>query len=180
MADWRYGPSFNRERENLDSNMKHDFQSPWEEELHKRFKNLPELQAPQALIPGVMAKIENREQKSWYRQSLYNWPIFAKVVACGVLAGLGVLAFAVFDFGWNSAFLVDAKTQVESFLTYIDNLVSATGRAAVVMGRSFLGSYALFVLLIAFFSYGMFFAAGTFIWKTFTRPAEPLSKERIF
>lgn len=61
--------------------------------LHAQLRQLPDCQAPPALVPGVLEAIRARAEVPWWRQSWWHWPLTAKVAfAACALAFVGLLA----------------------------------------------------------------------------------------
>ena len=145
--------------------MKHEFEYEWEKELDQRLKNLPEKKAPDSLIANVMAEIDRRSQKAWYQQSYYQWPVAVKIASMTLFAGLGIAVFFIFNFSWNSEIVLGAKEQLGAFFQSCADFVSALGRAALVITRSFFGIYTLALMVLAFFVYGTVFGTGTLLWR---------------
>ena len=69
--------------------------SQLEAAVDRELKALPDLRAPQRLLPRVMAVIEQRAGLPWYRRAWQTWPLPLQVVSMLVL----LVAFAGLCFG---------------------------------------------------------------------------------
>ncbi|MHB8520376.1 MAG: hypothetical protein ACYDH9_06425 [Limisphaerales bacterium] len=71
--------------------------------IHEQLRKLPELTAPPALLPRVLAVIQARVALPWWRRSWWDWPLSARaafaslvVVSVALLAYLGAPLWAGF------------------------------------------------------------------------------------
>ena len=69
--------------------------SQLEAAIDRELRTLPNLRAPQPLLPRVMAVIEQRATLPWYRRAWQTWPLPLQVVSMLVL----LAAFAGLCFG---------------------------------------------------------------------------------
>jgi hypothetical protein len=77
--------------------------SKLEELIDREFSKLTERPAPQTLIPRVLATIQARAQKRWWRESWFGWPIGPKVISIAFLAALVPIAFSGGAMAWAGA-----------------------------------------------------------------------------
>jgi hypothetical protein len=64
-------------------------------EIDRQLKALPELEAPNGLVPQVMAALARRQALPWYRQSWSHWPVaFRWSSLAALLALFGGLCYA--------------------------------------------------------------------------------------
>jgi len=59
--------------------------SQLEAAVHRELKALPNLRAPQSLLPRVMEVIEQRATSPWYRRDWQTWPLPLQVISMSVL-----------------------------------------------------------------------------------------------
>ena len=118
----------------------------WEETLDAELKLLPDLPAPDTLIPRVMAALAAEACLPWYRRTWWTWPLAARVLSVAVLSALwGSLAWVAWHTGDNHV-LAGAGDQVGGWLapfrpawTVLNSVVNAL---ALVLRQG--GSWLLF------------------------------------
>lgn len=70
----------------------HEQLQDWEEALDEQLRQLPDVQAPETLIPRVMAVVLAKAQSPWWRQTWWHWPPAAQVLVLlsfvGAMIGL--------------------------------------------------------------------------------------------
>ena len=71
----------------------------WEQTVHHKLDELPELEAPSTLIPGVLNRIRALQAVPWYRAAWWQWPLVARAVS--VLVMLVVLSALAW---WSGTF----------------------------------------------------------------------------
>ncbi len=72
----------------------------WETALDRQLKSLPDRPAPSALLPRVLAVIEARARRPWYRQTWVVWPRWAQALSLATVSFvLGALTFALLHAG---------------------------------------------------------------------------------
>jgi hypothetical protein len=64
-----------------------------EQLIHRRLRALPEVQAPEELIPEVLQQLTTPAPQPWPRRPWAEWPLAAKLVSAVLCAALGVLAW---------------------------------------------------------------------------------------
>lgn len=68
------------------------FNHRWEKRLHEELRKLPDLEAPDTLVPNVMAAIraqEDARSTAWWRRPATSWPSAMRI-------GMGGTALALF------------------------------------------------------------------------------------
>jgi hypothetical protein len=68
--------------------MNPNYEKQLEAEISRQLKNLPELRAPESLVPGVLAAVERRSSRPWYRCSWWQWPVTLRVASAIALFAL--------------------------------------------------------------------------------------------
>ena len=61
--------------------MNSEYEKRLEAEIERELKGLPELTAPGTLVSRVMAAIEQRADRPWYRQPWQAWPVALRAAA---------------------------------------------------------------------------------------------------
>ncbi|MBM3880588.1 MAG: hypothetical protein FJ387_12875 [Verrucomicrobia bacterium] len=125
--------------------MKPPLQRPepdWDDELHRRLKELPDRPAPATLLPRVLAALEARARVPWYRRTWWHWPPAAQglalLLASGLLGGLLWLALHAGELNLASA----AGQRIGGWLAPLSPLVSlgeALGRVVGSLTRQLNG-----------------------------------------
>ena len=68
----------------------------WEKALHQELLDLPELEAPATLIPGVLRRINTSAQRPWYRTPWWQWSPAMRTAALAIMFfGVGTLLFVI-------------------------------------------------------------------------------------
>ncbi len=72
----------------------------WEEQLHRDLMELPDLDAPPTLIPGVLSRLTASEPAAWYQRAWWQWPIGLRIASAAfVIAVLGTLGWVAGSVG---------------------------------------------------------------------------------
>jgi hypothetical protein len=75
----------------------------WEQQLHQELMDLPELEAPGTLIPGVLSRLNQPAPVAWHQRSWWEWPLSLRlgsaIMVSVVLGVLGWLSGSFADFG---------------------------------------------------------------------------------
>lgn len=152
------------------------FEHPWERRLHEELRQLPDLEAPSTLIPGVMAAIRAREAAAivWYRRPATDWPPALRIaLAVGSLAVFAALVFGAHLF-WpqlaasaETGALADAGRRLAALWTALETVVNALGLAfrATLSSPWFIAAVAA-----ACVSYLTLLGAGSALWRTVLSP----------
>ena len=76
----------------------HEPMEDWEAQLHRDLTQLPELNAPATLIPGVLSRLSAAAPAAWYQRAWWQWPIGLRIASgvC-VIALLGALGWSDYD-----------------------------------------------------------------------------------
>lgn len=144
-----------------------------EEFIHRELGKLPEIPAPATLVPRVMAAIQHRIQRPWWRRSFGEWPcVIQAVFVAALMAGTGTLI-------WESATLwgylnAQALTQeasrgvslLDAFWSTIGILLFALRVAIRTLACQPITWAALFVLGLF---YGSCVGAGTLCYRLVTK-----------
>jgi hypothetical protein len=141
----------------------------WEAALHRALKNLPERQAPAALMTKVMAQIQPPAAQPRYRGSWWQWPLALRA-ASGVtlIALLAVLVLGGGHF-WETSASPLLNRWVEIGQTIMSSL--ASGMAAVFRVQPDFGSGTLRLAFVAaslllLAMYLTCVGIGTFVYRT--------------
>ena len=140
----------------------------WEKQLHRELSELPELQAPSTLIPGVLSRIGRPAAVAWYHSSWWQWPLAMRwasaALVVAVLGTLGWLGGALdqLQFGQH---LVEAYTEMKGAMAFgVQTCTKLLGSSAV-----FWSEYGQMILLAAaallFATYLTCIAAGTALYQ---------------
>lgn len=111
-----------------------------ESEIDRLLKELPELSAPAALGPRVLAAIARRRALPWYRQPWPAWPIALRLAALLFMLGaFTALCVACYELtraaGFNNA--AQELAQTFSWIGSVWNVISALAGAVVLTIKHF-------------------------------------------
>ena len=56
--------------------------------VHRRLRQLPDPQAPQTLLPRVMAAVRAWSERPWYQRAWVSWPAALQAVSIAALAAV--------------------------------------------------------------------------------------------
>ena len=107
--------------------MNHEPDKNLERLIHRQLRALPDLSAPNELIPNVLAAIQARALKPWYASPWMTWPITLR------------LASALLFFGALTAAVVFGRDILHSIWQILGNPFSALepiGQSIVALGNA--------------------------------------------
>jgi hypothetical protein len=125
--------------------------SQLEAAVDRELKALPNLRAPQSLLPRVMARIEQRAVVPWYRRAWPTWPLALQAVSMLVL----LAAFAGLCFGsWqlvHAPAVASATSGASGWFRMLSGALGTLGvlANALVLAVKSLGSLVLFGIMMA-------------------------------
>jgi len=121
--------------------------------IDRELKALPNLRAPQTLLPRVMALIEQRVAVPWYRRAWQSWPMPLQAVSMLVLlAAFGGLCFGSWQL-MHAPAVASATTEAGGWFKLLNGalntlgvLANALALAVKSLGPMVLGGIVLAVL----------------------------------
>ena len=131
--------------------MNEDEHPQLEAAVDRELKALPNLRAPQTLLPRVMAVIEQRAVLPWYRRAWQTWPQPLRVVSMLIL----LVAFGGLCFGsWqlvHAPAVASATSEASGWFRMLSRTLSTLGvlANALALAVRSLGPLALFGIMIA-------------------------------
>lgn len=141
----------------------------WVEALDRELKSLPDHQAPPTLIPSVLAAIEARSARPWYKQSWVSWPVGVRLVVTAVsLLVIAASAWSWADIVSNLGVFGSVEETISDFV-YIAGAVMNLAYLvvnAVITGLA--RTYSPFLLGIAIVLIAMYLACigcGTLLYR---------------
>jgi hypothetical protein len=152
------------------------FDHEWERRLHEQLRRLPDMEAPAALVPGIMAAIQARQGAAapvWYRRPATAWPPAARA-AFGTIA-LALFGLAVFGlhlaWPWLAASVdVAPLAAIGRKLAALWSIVPSLAEACLLVLRQGLGNpWFLGVAAFACFAYLTLLGAGGALWRVALR-----------
>jgi hypothetical protein len=119
--------------------------------VDRELKALPNLRAPQRLLPRVMAVIEQLAESPWYRRAWQTWPLPLRAVSMLVL----LVAFAGLCIGsWqlvHAPAVASAMSEASGCFRMLSTILSTLGvlANALALAVRSLGPLVLFGILVA-------------------------------
>lgn len=119
--------------------MRDPYEKDLEDAIHRELRALPDLAAPRGFAERVLASVEHRASRPWYRSAWQAWPAPLRVASLAVMA----LAFGALCFGaWrltHAPVALSASEQVSGWMSEaagIWRVLSAIGNAVVLVIRN--------------------------------------------
>ena len=119
--------------------------------IDHELKALPDLRAPQTLLPRVMAELKQRTALPWYRRAWQTWPMPLQLVSALVLlAAFGGLCFGSWQLTHAPA-VASAASEASGWFRLLSGAVSILGvlANALVLAVKSLGPFVLGGILLA-------------------------------
>lgn len=114
-------------------------ESELEQAVDRELRRLPDLRAPDDLIPRVLRALAERQARPWWCQSIVHWPWLAR---SGFLAFTTGLAGLLFYFTWglgngiSLGVLTDEIAQLSDRIEISRTIVGSLAGALVAVARS--------------------------------------------
>ena len=132
--------------------------------IDRELKALPNLRAPETLVPRVMATIEQRAALPWYRRAWQTWPLPLQAAAMLVLlAVFGSVCVASWQVVHTPAFASVSREvgSVFSFLGTVWRTVSVLLSAVALAFKSLGSAVVIGSVAALLFGYAMCVGFGT-------------------
>lgn len=148
--------------------MENNPQTNLEELIQRELSKLPERQAPQTLIPRVLAQIEARAHKRWWQCPWSYWPSSLKALSLPVMLGSAVGAVFGVSLQWNLFFANSSLAPMTDKLEWLSSVVdvlAALGNSVLVLGRAAGQQWLLLGLLVPVAMYLACVGLGTLCYR---------------
>lgn len=148
--------------------MKHDSEDNLEKLIHQELAKLPELQAPQTLIPRVLETILKQAHKPWWRRSWFNWPFSVRVISIAFAVTLLGGVFSGTAFLWQDVSGALGSAAADQWLGRFAVLADVLGTlagAGLMVWNSISKLWLLLSLAIAFMLYVSCVGIGTLCFQ---------------
>jgi len=153
------------------------FDDPSDARLHAALRRLPDLRAPDTLIPGVLATLRAREHAAatlarlpWYRRPVTQWPAGRRValglVAVALLAGLACVPHLFALTGEGSALQATLARLWDTGSALVAALRTLVGACATALRGSATSPYVLGGAALVLLSYFALLGIGGAVWRT--------------
>jgi hypothetical protein len=160
--------------------MNDEHEKQWAEELDRELKSLPELPAPDTLIPSVMAAIERPTpiRVPWYRRPWPQWPVGLQTASMMVLlaffGGLCRVGWGISHGETLPAALHGISEWISSWRSLGSAIIALVQACALIINK--LGTvFTIACLTLVACSYAACIALGTALVRfTFARRTNPL------
>jgi hypothetical protein len=110
-----------------------------EELIHRELSKLPERQAPDTLIPRVLAHIQAQAAKSWWRRPWTQWPWGLQLTSVPILLGSAFGFVLMVNLLWTMLPSVSGSGPVAErliSLALVWEVLATLGNALVIVTRS--------------------------------------------
>lgn len=148
--------------------MKNDSEDNLEKLIHRALAKLPELQAPETLIPRVLETIRIEARRPWWRRSWFYWPFGARVVSVVFALSIMTLIFTGTAFLWqDAAGAVELEVAEPWFarISAIGDILGTMAGAALVVWNSISKLWLLLCMIVAFMMYVACVGIGTLCFR---------------
>lgn len=136
--------------------------------IHSELAKLPELKAPETLIPRVLEAIRSNASKPWWQRSWFHWPFGARMTSIGFACAVLALILVSLSMLWQNASGAAPLGMVLDWLTpfaVVGDILSTLAGAAL-MTLSWIGKLWLALgLTIAFLMYVSCVGIGTICFR---------------
>jgi hypothetical protein len=148
---------------------KHQSLDNWEASLGRALKNLPERQAPAALMTNVMARVRARAAERWYQRSWWQWPVWLRAAAAVLLLALLVLLPLLGGHFWEtsaSPLLSRWIGAAQTVLGALASVLDAVFRTKLGFGQEALRWVFVSASLLLLAMYLTCIGVGTVVYRT--------------
>ncbi|MBI2946487.1 MAG: hypothetical protein HYY23_02505 [Verrucomicrobia bacterium] len=148
--------------------MKHDSEDHLEKLIHQALAKLPELHAPETLIPRVLETILNQAQKPWWRRSWFTWPSGLRVISLAFAVTLLGGIFSGTAFLWPDVAGAVGMGAADPWLTRLSmagEILGTLAGAVLMIWNSISKLWLLLSLAIAFLMYLSCVGIGTLCFQ---------------
>ena len=123
--------------------------------IHEELRKLPAVKAPESLSARVLATVHARESLPWWRQSIWNWPAYART------AFLITLAVAVAGITGTTWLAGDVAAKGADLFGQVTDVIAPLSNAFLVLWKAVLQNVVLFGLAFTGMLYLVCVGAGT-------------------
>ncbi|MEO7678644.1 MAG: hypothetical protein ABIV39_17965 [Verrucomicrobiota bacterium] len=153
--------------------MEPDYQLKLEKAIHRELGELPDRPAPKELVSSVLAIIQARSVRPWYRCAWPAWPAALQIASLALLISLfGGLCFAGWKFS-HAESLSTALHPLAEFLSTIEviwNALCVLGSALLLALKQLKPVFLVGGIAVAFLSYAMCIGLGTALFHHVRHP----------
>jgi hypothetical protein len=140
-----------------------------EQLIQRELSKLPERQAPDTLIPRVLARIEARARRHWWQRPWTQWPIGLQVVSVPLLLASAAALVVGSSAVWRLyAAQLSFQSLSDGLGTVSDawDILETLGNALLVLTRGVGQEWVLMALLVPFVMYLACVGLGTLCYRT--------------
>jgi hypothetical protein len=147
-----------------------DMKSPQslEELIQRELSKLPERQAPATLVSGVLARIQAREQRSWWQRPWSYWPSPLKAMSLPFLVATAIGVVFALSLLWKVALVKTDMSELSDRIGSVSvvwDVLSVLGNAVLLLGRSVGQQWLLAALLVPLSMYLACIGLGTLCYR---------------
>ena len=148
--------------------MKQEADENLEKLIHQQLTKLPELTAPETLIPRVLETIRLNALKPWWQRSWFNWPFGARVISLAFTSCVLALTFTGIAYLWQdvaTAALFETIPQWLARFSVVGEIINTLASAVFMVLNSINKLWLLLSLAIAFMMYVSCVGMGTVCFR---------------
>ena len=146
--------------------MENNFEKQLEELIHRELRQLPDLPAPDTLIPRVRSAIAAQARQPWWQRPMMTWPLALRLAFITLLVGsLGLAGFYGAEISPGVGFVFQKIAQFfESFTPLWEHLV-ALANAILILGRAVSSYFLIYAALLLGVMYLACVGIGTLCFR---------------
>ena len=144
-------------------------QNDLEKFIHARLRQLPDREAPEALVNNVLAALARRKALPWWRQSFSYWPKKVQGLLFAVLASVFLAAVYGASHAADKVPVPDVAEQISSY-AWVWRTIRSIGETLVLSVSSLPMQWLLAIGCLFMLLYGACIAAGFALFRVTAAP----------
>ena len=148
--------------------MNPDYDNRLEKAVDRELRDLPDLSAPDTLVPAVMARIRACSVLPWYRRSWPTWPTSLRFASLFLMLALfGGLCYGGWKISHAETLTLSMQSVGEWFsaTTVIWRTVAVLGEAIFLFVKQLNAAFLVALIAVAVFSYAACIGLGTAFFR---------------
>ncbi len=140
--------------------------------IHRELRRLPDLPAPDTLIPRVRSSIAAQARQPWWQRPMMTWPVDFRVAFIALLVGsLGLAVFSGAEISLGVSFVFQKIMQVFGLFTPLWEHLVVLANVVLILGRAVSSYFLMYAALLLGVMYLTCVGIGTLCFRvTFAKP----------